>query len=61
MWDFILSFLFIRAVFRSRPLRLVLTVGLLAALVAGFIYAVVVFKALSERTTPNHVHTHRSH
>jgi hypothetical protein len=42
----------------ARPLFLLLCVGVL---IAGFIYAYVVLKAVSERSNSPHVHAHSTH
>jgi hypothetical protein len=60
MWNFLLAFFFTRAVGRSRVLRILLLLLFLGALLAGLIYASVVFKAVMERSHPNHVYTHSS-
>ena len=41
-----------------RPLFLLFCVGVV---IAGFVYAYVVLKAVSERNQPSHVHTHSTH
>ena len=41
-----------------RPLFLLFCVGVL---IAGFIHAYVVLKAVSERNQPTHVHAHNTH
>ena len=41
-----------------RPL---LKLFLIGVVIAGLIYAYVVFKAVSERSEPHHVHTHSTH
>jgi hypothetical protein len=60
MWNFLFAFLSARAVARSRFLRLTLLFVLLCALIAGLIYTTVVFKAITERSHPSHVHPHPS-
>ena len=61
MLRFILDVLLLRRLFESRGARIVFFIFLLGALGAGFIYAYVVFHAVSERSEPHHVHTHRTH
>jgi CBS-domain-containing membrane protein len=60
MWNFLFAFLSARAVVRSRFLRLTLLFVLFGALIAGLIYAAVVFNAVTERSHPSHVHPHTS-
>jgi hypothetical protein len=60
MWNFLFAFLSARAVGRSRFLRLTILFVLLCALIAGLIYTAVVFKAITERSHPSHVHPHSS-
>jgi hypothetical protein len=60
MWNFLFAFFSARAVGRSRFLRLILLFVFLGALIAGLIYATVVFKAITERSHPNHVHPRSS-
>ncbi len=57
MWNFVFGYLFAGATLRSRVWRLILTVVLVGALIAGIVYASIVFHALSERSGSNHVHT----
>jgi hypothetical protein len=57
MWNFLFGYLFAGATLRSRVWRLILTVVLVGALIAGIVYASIVFHALSERSGINHVHT----
>ncbi len=57
MWNFLFGYLFAGATLRSRVWRLILTVVLVGALIAGIVYASIVFHALSERSGNNHVHT----
>jgi hypothetical protein len=58
MWNFLFAFLSARAIGSSRFLRLTLMFALFGALIAGLIYAAVVFKAISERSSAPHVRTH---
>jgi hypothetical protein len=61
MWDFLFGYLFGRATGISRIVRPLLWLFLIGVIVAGFIYAAVVFKAVSERSEQHHVHTHSTH
>ena len=60
MWNFLLAFFSARAVGRSRALRRVLALFFIGVVVAALIYTVVVFKAVTERSHPSHVHPHSS-
>jgi hypothetical protein len=61
MWTFIFSFLFLRRLGISKPLRraLLLAIAVLFAIV--LIYTANLFLTLEERTSAPHVHTHSSH
>ena len=61
MWTFIFSFLFLRRLGISRPIRIVLAVFLLGLILVVFIYTANLFLTLEERTTAPHVHTHGTH
>jgi uncharacterized membrane protein len=65
MWNFLLAFFFGSAVSSSRtgqrfmrPLLILFAIGVL---IAGFVYACVVFRAVSERSHTPHVHAHSAH
>jgi hypothetical protein len=65
MWNFLLAFFFGSAVSSSRtgrrlmrPLLILFVVGVL---IAGLIYACVVFRAITERSQSPHVHTDSAH
>ena len=58
MWNFLLGFLFARATGISRYARILLVLPAVGILIAGLIYAVVVFHALSERSAVHHVQSH---
>jgi RsiW-degrading membrane proteinase PrsW (M82 family) len=58
MWNFLKGMLIVRATGTARPLRLVLLMVLIGAIVAGVIYAVAVFHALQERSSSHHVQHH---
>ena len=61
MWEFLTGFFFARATGLSRIMRPLLLLFFVGCLVAGLIYAYVVFNAVSERSEPHHVHTHSTH
>jgi len=61
MWTFLFSFLFLRKLGISRPIRCLLTVLMIVLIVAALIYALGLFLTLEERTSAPHVHTHSSH
>jgi hypothetical protein len=65
MWNFLLAFFFGSAVANTRTgrsiLRPFLLLFLIGVLVAAFIYAFVVFKAVSVRSNRPHVHAHSTH
>ena len=65
MWNFLLAFFFGSTVSSTRtgrrlmrPLLILLGIGVV---VAGFIYASVVFRAATERSQSPHVHAHSTH
>ncbi|MCU1224597.1 MAG: hypothetical protein JWQ42_2690 [Edaphobacter sp.] len=58
MWNFLFGYLFAGATLRSRVWRLVLVVVFVGALIAGIIYASVVFHAVTERNRAPYVHPH---
>jgi hypothetical protein len=60
MSDFLTGFFMVRAT-GSRFIRILLVIFLAGALIAGVIYATVVFKAVSERSNSPHVHAHSTH
>jgi hypothetical protein len=61
MWDFLFGYMFGRATGIGRILRPVLWLLLIGVLVAAFIYAGVVFKAVNERNSAPHVQRHSTH
>jgi len=61
MWEFLLGFLFARATGISRLVRVVLVLVAIGVVIAGAIYALVVFRAVQERSHHPHVHTHSAH
>lgn len=65
MWNFLLAFFFGSTVSSSRtmqrlmrPLLILFGIGVV---VAGLIYASVVFRAVNERSHAPHVHAHSTH
>jgi hypothetical protein len=60
MWNVLLGFLIGHTPGISRYVRALLAVIALGAVIAGLIYAVVVMQAVSERSRPSHVPTHRT-
>jgi hypothetical protein len=65
MWNFLVALGAGSALGRSRTVRRVwkplVVLFFLGVLIAGFIYAAVVFKAVSERSNSPHVHAHSTH
>lgn len=61
MLRFVLDVLLLRKLIESKSVRIALLVFFFGALVCGFVYAYVVFKAVSERSHDPHVHTHSTH
>jgi len=61
MWTFLFSFLFLRQLGLSRPIRYVLVVFMLGLIIIVLIYTANLFLTLEERTNAPHVHTHSSH
>ena len=61
MFRFLLQVAFIRRVLQLRLIRFALLAILVGALIAGLIYASVVFHALNERSNAPHVHPHSAH
>ena len=65
MWNFLLAFFFGSAVANTRTgrsiLRPLLILFIISVMVAGFIYAFVVFRTVSERSNRPYVHAHGSH
>ncbi len=60
MFWFVLDVLALRRLGLGRPLRYVFLVILAGCVIAGLIYAAVVFHAVTERSHPPHVHAHSS-
>jgi NhaP-type Na+/H+ or K+/H+ antiporter len=61
MWNFLLGFLFARATGISRFVRPLLLLTLFGVLIAGFVYALVIFHAIDERSHGSHVHAPSTH
>ena len=61
MFWFIIDVLALRKLGLGRPFRYLILIVLAGCLIAGFIYASVVIKAVSERSNTPHVSTHSSH
>lgn len=61
MLRFVLDVLLLRKLIESRSTRIAILIFFLGAVIAGFIYAFVVFRAVSERSQTPHVHTHSTH
>lgn len=61
MLRFILDVLLLRKLIESRSARIAILVFLLGVVIAGFIYAFVVVKAVSNRSQVPHVHANSSH
>lgn len=61
MWSLLAPFLVGRAVGGWRYIRVVLMVMLLGCIIAGFIYAIVVFRAIQSRPEGHHVQHHSTH
>ena len=56
MWTFLFSFLFLRKLGISKPIRYGLEVLMIGLIVAALIYALGLFLTLEERTNPTHVY-----
>jgi len=57
-------FIRIRALLRlglGRPFKFVTVILFTGCIIAGLIYAVVVFRAVNERSGSSHVHAHSTH
>ena len=61
MWTFLFSFLLLRRLGLSKPIRYVLVVFMLGLIAVVLIYTANLFLTLEERTSAPHVHTHSSH
>jgi hypothetical protein len=56
MWTFLFSYLFLRKLGISKPIRYALAVLMIGLIVAALIYALGLFITLEERTNPTHVY-----
>jgi hypothetical protein len=61
MWNFLKGMLIVRATGTARPVRIILLLVLIGSIVAGIIYAFVVFQAVQERSSGHHVQHHSTH
>ena len=61
MFWFIVDILTLRRFGLGRPFRYLILVVLFGAIIAGLIYAFVMFQAVSERSQTPHVHTSSAH
>jgi hypothetical protein len=61
MWTFVFSFLLLRRLGLSKPLRRVLLLAIAVLFAIVLIYTANLFLTLEERTSAPHVHTHSSH
>jgi len=61
MFWFIIDVLALRRLGLGRPFRYLILILLAGCLIAGFIYASAVMKAVSERSNTHHVSPHSSH
>jgi hypothetical protein len=61
MWTFIFTFLVLRRLGLSRPIRVVLAVFMVGLTIVVLIYTANLFLTLEERTSAPHVHTRSSH
>ena len=61
MWTFIFSFLLLRRLGLSRPIRVMLAAFMVGLIIVVLIYTANLFLTLEERTSAPHVHTRSSH
>jgi len=61
MFWFVVDVILLRRLGLGRPIRYVLLVFLLGSLIAGLIYACVIFDAIKERSYSPDVHTNSAH
>ena len=61
MFWYLMDILALKRLGLARPLRYLFLLFLAGCLVAGMIYAYVVFHAVSERSQHPHVHAHSTH
>jgi hypothetical protein len=60
MFEYLLRVKALHRLGMGKPFRAMFVVVLLGAIIAGMIYAFVVFQAVNERSQSPHVHTHRT-
>ena len=58
MWTFVFTFLVLRRLGLSRPIRVVLAVFMVGLTIVVLIYTANLFLTLEERTSAPHVYTH---
>jgi hypothetical protein len=61
MFWYLMDVLALKKLGLARPLRYLFLLFLLGCLIAGMVYAYVIFHAVSERSEPHHVHAHSTH
>ena len=61
MFWYLMDVLALKRLGLARPLRYLILFVLAVALAAGIIYAILIFHAVSERSSASHVHTHSTH
>jgi hypothetical protein len=61
MWTFLFSFLLLRRLGISKPLRRALLLAIAVLFTIVIVYTANLFLTLEERTSAPHVHTHSSH
>jgi len=54
MWTYLFSFLLLRRMGLSKPIRYALAVFLIGLILAALIFTVILFLNLAERTNPTH-------
>ena len=60
MWTFFFSFLLLRRLGLSKPIRIMLAVFMVFLIILVLIYTANLFLTLEERTSVPHVHSHSS-
>jgi hypothetical protein len=61
MWTFLFSFLLLRRLGLSKPLRRALLLAIAVLFTVALVYTANLFLTLEERTSPYHVYTRSSH
>ncbi len=61
MFEYLIDIILLRRLGLGPFFRLIVLLLLVGVVVAGLIYAAAVFHAVSERSTPPHVHAHSTH